>query len=264
MMDHALAQGLSVFDTAAAYGGGASETVVGQWLRDRGTREKVTLLTKLLPPYTPASIVESVAHSLRRLGVTTIDVLFLHRWDDTVMNPGTLEALDEQVRSGRVGALAASNFTVSQLSLTLERQKAAGLAPMRALQNIHNYAVRGIDEETRTVCQSADIGIMTYSPLGAGFLTGKYADGIPPGTRFDVIPGHQRIYFHPEAQQRLARLHDIARKAGLPVPEVAIGWALRQPGIATVLVGGRTPEQLDQALRAQSLVTHPAIAELDE
>ncbi|MES2693356.1 MAG: aldo/keto reductase, partial [Verrucomicrobiota bacterium] len=109
MMDHAVAQGITFFDTAAAYGGGASETIVGKWLALRGTRDRVVLATKLLPPFTPAAIEASVNTSLQRLGVSHLDLLFLHRWDATAETEPALRALDHLVKTGRVRGIAASN-----------------------------------------------------------------------------------------------------------------------------------------------------------
>ncbi|MEQ1853064.1 MAG: aldo/keto reductase, partial [Chthoniobacteraceae bacterium] len=97
------------------------------------------------------------------------------------------------------------------------------------------------------------IAIVTYSPLGAGFLTGKHQRGVAPGSRFDLVPGHQDVYFHESAYRRLARLEAVAARTGLSQAHLALAWALHQPGIASVLIGGRTPAHLDQALAAEAL-----------
>lgn len=263
MMDHAVASGLTMFDTAAAYGGGASETIVGEWLASRSARLLVTLATKILPPYEPAAIDAAVTASLRRLGVAQIDVLFLHRWDELVAQGPTLRALGELVRSGRVGALGVSNFTAAQLAHTLALQTELGVPRFSSLQNIHNFAVRGIDEPMRDLCRLERVGIVTYSPLGAGFLTGKHDQGVQPGSRFELIPGHQNVYFNDLARERLARLKAVSARSNVPMTTLALAWALRQPQVTTVLVGGRSPAHLDQALAARAFTGLELLRELD-
>lgn len=263
MMDYAVDHGLTLFDTAAAYGGGNSETIVGEWITTRQSREHVTLATKLLPPYSAASIAAAIDASLTRLCVATVDILFLHRWHESVAQPEVLAALHAQVQSGRVRRLGASNFDCAQLEQALAQQKAAGLHRFSELQNIHNYAVRSIDPATQALCASHGVSIMTYSPLGAGFLTGKHDSGVVPGSRFSIIPGHQDIYFTPPARSRLARLQAVAARTGISTSDLALSWATHQAQIATVLVGGRSPAQLASAVRARSLDIGEILAELD-
>ncbi len=252
MMDYALDHGISFFDTAVAYGGGASERIVGEWIASRAARTRVILATKIVPPYSPAVIEAGIAGSLQRLGVDFLDLLYLHRWDESAANAAVLRSLDALVRSGRVRALGASNFTVTQLNQLLDLQASLGTARIRALQNIHNLAVRSIDDPTYQLCECHRIAIVGYSPLGAGFLTGKHDHGVQPGSRFDIIPGHQNVYFNDLARKRLSRLKKVAERSGFPMTELALAWALHQPHISAVLVGGRTTAHLDQALQARS------------
>jgi aryl-alcohol dehydrogenase-like predicted oxidoreductase len=253
MLDHAATLGWTHLDTAAAYGGGASEQVVGDWLKANGARDRFTLCTKILPPYSPATIAAAVPPSLQRLQIETVDVLYLHQWHATALEPETLHALAQLVRTGRTRGIGFSNFNNDQLTEALARADAAGCAPIRALQNANNLALRAIDDTTRNLCIARGVDIVTFSPLGAGFLTGKYDTGVPEGSRFAVIPGHQRLYFTDTGRARLARLQSAAARLKLDPTDLALAWALHQRGISTVLVGGRTPAQLDRAARAQNL-----------
>lgn len=231
LLDHALERGVRHFDTAAAYGGGASETILGKWLASRKP-QGITIATKILPPYDRVDITDS----LRRLGVEQIDLLYLHQWHETAPLTGSaLEGLT-------VKQLGASNFTLEQL-------KAAGTR-FKVVQNNHNLAVSDVSDEFRAHCVANEIRIVTYSPLGAGFLTSKHQNGVQPGSRFEVVPGHQNVYFHAAAYQRLARLETIAKHTGHSQAHLALAWALHQPGIDTVLVGGRSRAHLDQAFAA--------------
>lgn len=177
--------------------------------------------------------------------------------------PQVLETLHALVQSGRVRRLGASNFDCAQLKRAVAQQSSAGLQRFSELQNIHNYAVRSIDSKTRALCTALDISIMTYSPLGAGFLTGKHDSGVVPGSRFSIIPGHQDIYFTPLARSRLARLQAVAARTRLSTSELALSWAMHQAQVATVLVGGRSPGQLASAVRACPLDIREILAELD-
>lgn len=264
LMDHALARGMTHFDTAAGYSAGASERIVGTWLASRrpspGT---VVVATKIPPPYTPREIDEAVASGAARLGVGTIDILYLHKWDSAVELPETLAALDKLVRDGRVRALGASNFTASQLGAALALQSSLGLAPFRFVQNNQNLAVRDIDDAMQALCRARGIAIVTYSPLGAGYLTGKHRSGVQPGSRFAIVPGHQNIYFQPLAARRLERLAELSDRTGQTMAHLALVWALHQPDTTSVLIGGRSPAHIDQAFAALAVADPRLLAALD-
>ena len=243
MLDHALDRGVWHFDTAAAYGGGASETILGNWLASRKP-QGITIATKILPPYDRIDITES----LERLGVEQIDLLYLHQWHETALQA---DAALEKLPVTRFGA---SNVTVDQLRALGPR--------FSVIQNNHNLAVSDATDALRDYCVAHELAIVTYSPLGAGFLTGKHRGGVQPGSRFEMIPGHQQVYFHDSAYQRLARLEAVARRSGYSQTHLALAWALHQPGIETVLIGGRTPAHLDQAFAALEFTDEVLLGDL--
>ncbi len=251
LMDHAFARGVRFFDTAAAYSDGASEKIVGAWLAaHRPESEQVLVATKLQPPFTRAAIAASVAASRARLGLAALPLLFLHRWDATAETAEALRAFDQLVLSGKVQALGISNVTAAQLARLLKMQAQLGLARFQAVQNNHNVAVREVDDALVEICARHGLAIVTYSPLGAGFLTGKHRDGPAAGTRFTLVPGHQPIYFTETAARRFAQLETLAARAGCTPAHLALAWALHQPHTACTLIGGRTPAHLDQAFDA--------------
>lgn len=242
-MDHARAKGINFFDTAAAYGKGASEEIVGAWMALRKPGN-ILVATKILPPFEPDAIVRSVNECLTRLGVHCIDLLYLHCWNGSLHRSEVLTTLDKLVQQGKVGMLGASNFNAQQLQAVLT------LPSLRFIQNNHNLAVSDLSDELRLLCKTHNIHIVTYSPLGAGFLTGKHRQGVQAGSRFDIIPGHQQVYFNEHAQRRLQQLHAVAARTGYSAVHLALAWALHQHDITSVLIGGRTPAHLDQALAA--------------
>lgn len=263
LMDHAVTRGVRFFDTAAAYAQGASERIVGAWLASQGAAAKsVTVATKLLPPYTPEAIARSVQQSRERLGVPIIDLLLVHRWDASIEDAAALCALDDLRQKHVIRALGVSNFTTPQLEQSLFLQATIGLQPFQVIQNNQNLAVRDVDEAMRDLCAKHKIAITTYSPLGAGFLTGKHQNGAVAGSRFAIIPGHQSVYFHERSYKRLAHLQKVAARTGHSPTRLALAWALHQPGTASVLIGGRTTAHLDQAFDALNLNDAELFAEL--
>jgi len=266
-LDHARARGITFLDTAAAYGSGngESEAAIRSWIDSRKPGAgSVVIATKILPPYTPEAMQQSVDLSLQRLGVEAIDLLYLHRYDETADSLDALTALDALVRSGKVRALGVSNYTQAQLGVTLDLQDENGLTRFSALQNNFNYAVRDVDPGYRSYCAKQKVAVVTYSPLGAGFLTGKHKrESVESGSRFDIVPGHQDVYFHDEGWARLARIEQVAKESGHSQAHLALAWAMHQDGIDSVLVGGRTPAHIDQALAAQDFDDAEIFAALD-
>lgn len=261
MLDHAYARGWRHLDTAAVYGGGESERIVGAWLAERRPGG-VTVATKMVPPYGAAAIRAGVAAGLLRLGLPKADIFYLHR-DDAGLDEDTLRALDAEVRGGRVDRLGITNIKPERLAHLLARQMALGLTPFRVLQCNQNLAVTELDDAMRAVCARHALEVVTFSPLGAGFLTGKHRAGVAAGSRFELVPGHQSIYFHPTARARLEALLALAAETGQEPARLALAWALNRAGVGTVLVGGRTPAAIEQALAARTPLDPAILARLE-
>lgn len=255
VMDRALARGITLFDTAEAYANGRSEEVVGAWLKARGTRDKIVLATKKLPPSTPEAIVDSVEASLRRLQTETIDLYQLHAWDPNTPLEATLEALGKLVDAGKIRYIGCSNFAAWQLCKALWRADVNGWPRMESVQPNYNLVVRDIESELLPLCADQEIGVISYSPLGAGFLTGKYRKGAPEpeGTRFDILPGHQPIYYHDAGFRIMEGLRTKAAETGRTMVNLALAWVIGQPGITSVLIGARHLGHVDQAFEAEEM-----------
>jgi aryl-alcohol dehydrogenase-like predicted oxidoreductase len=252
VLDRALERGITLIDTAEAYGAGRSEELIGRWLAERGARDRITLATKVSGALTAERVRGSCEASLRRLGVEALDLFQLHRWDPEAPFEETLAAMDELVRAGKARAVGCSNYAAWQLAKALWRQDVAGLARFEATQPVYNLADRRIEQELLPLCADQGLGVITYSPLGAGFLTGKYRPGgvVPQGTRFAIVPAHQELYFTPARFRLMEGLRRTAADAGLPMAHAALAWVLGRPGVTSVLIGARDPAQVDQALAA--------------
>lgn len=251
IMDRALTRNINLFDTAPSYGKGVSESIIGEWLLSRHPGSgSIFVSTKASPPYNIKGLIKSVDESLNRLRIERIDIFYLHSWDPTAQFPEILAALNQLVMKGKVRMLGASNFTAEQLERTLDLQRTLGLATFGFLQNNNNFAIRDINDGVRDVCLKNEMKIISYSPLGAGFLTGKYENTVPIGTRFDTVPQHRQIYFQKTAFDRLKLLKQIAARTGYSEIQLGLAWAFHQPDVTSVLIGGRTPMHIDQAFSA--------------
>jgi len=253
VLDHAMDCGINLLDTAAVYGDGASETLLGQWLKSRKRRDHVVLATKISGRLTAEAVRKSAEASLLRLGTDRLDLLQAHDWDSQTALDETLEAFDGLVREGKVRYVGCSNWNADQIRGSLEIQEARNWARLSSVQPMYNLVDRSIEHDLLPLCAQRRIGVMSYSPLGAGFLTGKYGRGadVPEGTRFDVIPGHQDIYFTERGFRIVDELQRISADSGYSMVKLALGWTLRQDGITSVLIGARRLEHVDQAFGAE-------------
>lgn len=255
IIDHALSRGINLLDTAEAYGGGASETVVGRWIKERGRRDEVIVGTKVAGSLTPERILASAEASLRRLNLDTIDLFQLHRFDPDVPLEEMLGALNQLVEKGYARYIGCSNFAAWHLAKSLWKQDVNGWARLESVQPVYNLVDRNIEREMLPLCADQQIGVISFSPLGAGFLTGKYRkdEQVPKGTRFEVIPGHQPLYFTDRGWHTVEGLRTISEETGISMPHLALAWTIGQPGITSVLVGARNTGQVDQAFEAESM-----------
>lgn len=261
VLDQALGRGINLLDTAAVYGEGASEEILGRWMRLRSNRDHVVLATKVSGRLTSDLVVASVEASLKRLATDRIDLLQAHGWDEETPLEETLQAFDSLVRRGLVQFCGCSNWNVTQLERAHSIAAEQGWIPLQSIQPIYNLVDRNIEEGLLEFCSARNIGVLTYSPLGAGFLTGKYRrDGaVPVGTRFDVKPAHQGIYFTEQGFCAMESLRSLADESGEPMARLALAWVLRRDAITSVLVGARTPLHVDQAFGALETAHSPRL-----
>lgn len=265
LMDHALDSGITFFDTASSYNNGTSEVIIGNWLASRRLLgDQIMVATKISPPYTAERLSKFIHQSLKRLRLDSLDLLYLHCWDNSIKTDKVLTTLDNFIKEGKVACLGASNFTVDQLQSSVNLQKKLELDHFKFAQNNHNYAVSDLSPKFTEVCTNNEIEVVTYSPLGAGFLTGKYYSGIPADSRFEIIPGHKNVYFNEHAFKKLDHLKKVAKSTGYSMIHLALAWALHQSGVKTVLIGGRHPRQLDQAFEALKIYDQDIFRQLDE
>jgi aryl-alcohol dehydrogenase-like predicted oxidoreductase len=262
LMDAAWAAGVTVFDTAASYGGGRSERWVGEWRSERGA--PVTLSTKVFWSVTgdPSDrglsrdrILRELDGSLDRLKAERVDMYLTHEPDEETPIAETLGALDEVVRAGKAGAIGASNLDGAGLEQALETSDRLGLTRFGWVQNEYSLLRRGVEEDVLPICEREGLGFTPFSPLAGGWLTGKYRRG-------EAYPSGSRMRLRPDTYDDLANdatfdgLEAFAAEAdarGVEPATLAVAWVLGNPQVTGVVVGPRNPGQFAVAFAAAEL-----------
>lgn len=252
--------GVNLFDCADVYAGGESEALLGGLIAS--VRDDIVLTTKAYFPVRDAPnargtsryhLVRAVEASLRRLGTDRIDIFFLHRWDDATDLEETLRGVESLVRSGKILYPAASNFAAWQTMKALGLARARGWAPLTCIQPMYNLAKRQAESELLPMAASEGLGVLPYSPLGGGLLTGKYGRDKRPDTGRLVDNKMYATRYAAASNYELAEaLTALAAEAGVHPVTLAISWVGAHPAVTAPLIGGRNVEQLRPALAAGS------------
>jgi aryl-alcohol dehydrogenase-like predicted oxidoreductase len=265
IMDTAWDLGIRAFDTADAYGGGRSETWIGEWLAGKGgdVRDRLVIETKTFNPMEAghdhglarARVVRQLNASLVRLGLERVPLYLAHDFDPDVPQEETLATFDELVRAGKVGAVGASNFSGDQLAEALEISELEGLVRYELVQNSHSLLERDDAETVFPVCREHGVGYECFGPLAGGWLTGKYRRGQdwPEGSRMTQRPEGYLPFATDRVFTALERLEELAQGHGVSMAGLALAWLLAQDEITAVVVGPTRPEHLDPVLEALAL-----------
>ena len=259
MVDLAFEAGVNFFDTANTYGGGASETMLGNALK--GRRQDAVVATKFSNPTGPrpndsgmsrAHIMNAIEDSLRRLQTDYVDIYYIHHVDIQTPLDEMLRAMDDLVRQGKVRYTACSNYEAWRLMEALWISESKDWARFICYQPQYSLVVRDIEEEIIPVCQLKGLGVVIWSPLAGGFLTGKYKPGqrSAEGARSEEGWAYPERYFAANADESLAALLDVAKELGRSPAQVAVRWALDQPAITSAIIGARTVAQARDNLLA--------------
>jgi len=279
IMDYAIEKGINFFDTAEIYGGGqsreyrrkylgvddvrevsneyhSSERIIGRWLKARGSRKEIVLESKVQTNFTRAHVAEALDASLERLQTDVIDSYLFHSFDHSNPLEEGLEAMTLAVKSGKICVAGCSNFTVEQLTSALDLSARHGWIRMEITQPHYNLVTREAERDLLPLCRKQQVTTVGYSPLGAGFLSGKYTpdrNAFPKGTRFDVVPAFADLYFTDEKFQVVNQLKRFSEEVGVPMVRLAMGWVLRNTDLTLPLIGARTTAHIDNALLAREM-----------
>jgi aryl-alcohol dehydrogenase-like predicted oxidoreductase len=279
ILDHYVETGGNFIDTADVYSQGTSEEFIGRWLARTRQRADLVLATKVRfsmgsdPNQVGLSrrwIMRAVEDSLRRLQTDYIDLYQAHCWDPMTPIDETLAAFDDLVRAGKVRYIGVSNFSGWQLQRALLIAEGGGWAPIVTLQPQYNLLAREIEWELVPLCLEEGVGILPWSPLGGGWLTGKYSAAERPqgATRLGEDPNRGVEAYDKRNTQRtwdvLAAVESIAGSHAASMAQVALSWVTNRPGVSSTILGVRTVEQLKDNLGAVDVVlSDDEVAELD-
>lgn len=258
--DRFVEAGGNFVDTANVYSKGVSEELTGQAIA-RHEREDIVLATKFRFPMgdgpndsgaSRKHVIAACEASLRRLGTDYIDLYQIHCWDAHTPVEETLSALDDLVRAGKVRYIGASNFTGWQLEKSLRVSEREGLARFDCLQPQYSLIVRDIEREVLPVCRQEGLGVIPWSPLAGGFLTGKYSreEAPPEDTRMAAWTDTWQRHATPEKFDVVDRVATVAGARGKEPAQVALNWVKDRAGVTSPIIGARNLEQLEKNLGA--------------
>jgi len=258
IVNKALDCGINVVDTADVYTGGRSEEIIGKAVK--GRRDEVIIATKVgfgagqTPNRSGLSrkhILSQVEHSLKSLQTDFIDIYYLHRFDAETPLEETLRTFNDMVRQGKVRYIACSNFAALQIAKAHEICEAHDLEKFVAVQPPYNLFQREIESDLLPYCEHEGLGVLTYTPLMGGFLTGKYSKAAPPpaGSRYDY---NQRLWQRVNQETNfevLEQLERVAQDAGISMSKLAIAWILKNPIVTAPIVGASSIQQVEENCR---------------
>jgi aryl-alcohol dehydrogenase-like predicted oxidoreductase len=270
IMDRFLEAGGNFIDTADVYTRGVSEEVVGRWMKDK-SRDDFIIATKVRFPMgegpnevglSRKHILAGVEASLKRLGTDYIDLYQVHAWDSSTPLAETLSTLDSLVRSGKVRYTGASNFSGWQLQKAIDLSAQNSWEPFSCLQPLYNLLDRSTEWELMPVCLNEGVGVIPWSPLRGGWLSGKYHRGMtepPKDTRVEAAEKYGwseswSAYDNEHTWSVLDTLFSVAEEAGKTPAQVALNWLLNRPGVTAPIIGVRNLKHLEDNLGAAGWV----------
>jgi aryl-alcohol dehydrogenase-like predicted oxidoreductase len=281
LLDCFLESGGNFIDTADVYSQGVSEEILGRWLQ-RKNRDDLVIATKVRFPMGPGlndlglsrkHILSAVEASLRRLNTSYIDLYQVHMWDPGTPLEETLDALHQLVRSGKVRYLGASNYAGYQLQKAIDLSRQMGGEAFSSLQPLYNLLDRSFEWELLPVCEAEGVGVIPWSPLRGGWLSGKYRRGMqgpPPDTRIEEAQKQGwgeswALYANERTWHVIDELFAVADEVQKTPAQVALNWLLQKPTVTAPIIGARTVAHLEDNLGATGWsLTSEQISRLDQ
>ncbi len=256
--------GINFFDCANTYAGGRSEEILGKLMA--GSRDDLVITTKVVSPVNDGinsrgasrrHIQMQVENSLKRLNTDRIDVYFLHHFDPAAPIEATLNALDDLVKAGKILYPAVSNWAAWQITKALGISARDGLARIECIQPMYNLVKRQAEVEILPMAQAESVGVIPYSPLGGGLLTGKYVNETPAQGRLLSNKNYAVRYGEDLYHEIAANFATYAREKGYHPATLAVAWVMAHPAITAPIVGARNLEQLEASLAALDVPMTP-------
>ncbi len=262
--------GVNFFDIADVYAKGEAEKQMGDVLRHL-PRHELVISSKVFWPMSDdpndrglsrKHIIESVDKSLRRIGVDYLDLYFCHRFDPDTPVDETARAMDDLIRQGKILHWGTSEWSGAQLRDVYALCERRGWDPPTVEQPQYSLLARTrFETDVRPAAAALGMGLVVWSPLASGVLTGKYDDGIPPGSRLERLEFLRESFLGDEQRRRVKAFADVAARCGTTRARLAVAWALKQQGVSSVILGATTQAQLDENLAALGVSVDDAVAD---
>jgi voltage-dependent potassium channel beta subunit len=269
IIEKAIEGGVNFFDQADIYAKGASETLMGKFLKNHN-RNNLVVSSKCYWPMSDdpndrglsrKHIMQSIDGSLKRLGMDYLDIYFCHRYDSDTPLEETVSAMSDLVRTGKILYWGTSEWTGEQIENAVQLAKANGLVAPVVEQPHYSLAFRHrVEQEIMPTTSKHGVGLVVWSPLGMGVLTGKFDAGDVVGSRLSETKIGRELYT-PEIIEKVRQLKPIAGELGISRTALALGWVLRTGAVSSAIVGATKPEQLLESLSAQDLVLEAGVVE---
>jgi aryl-alcohol dehydrogenase-like predicted oxidoreductase len=267
--------GVTFFDTADTYSGGASEVATGRLVPKYLTRDEAVIATKVFMPVTPGEnggglgrkhVLSGIDASLRRLDMDYVDLYQIHRWDPRTPIEETMEALHDVVRSGKARYIGASSMFSWQFAKAQHTAELHGWTKFVSMQNHYNLIYREEEREMIPLCLDQGVGCIPWSPLARGVLAGnRTRDGGRHTTRSSTDNFTDYLYDQPTDFDVVDAAGDVAAARGVPTAQVALAWLLQKPGVSAPIVGSTKKKHLKDALGAEQLsLTPDEVAQLEK
>jgi 1-deoxyxylulose-5-phosphate synthase len=263
----AIDAGVTFFDTADMYAGGASEVVTGRLVRRLISRDEAVVATKVFYPTTPGPnggglsrkhILSAIDASLGRLGLDYVDLYQIHRWDDQTPIEETMQALDDVVRAGKARYLGASTMAAWQFVRAQAVAEQNGWTRFVSMQNRYNLLDRDAEREMIPLCRDLGVAVIPYSPLARGLLAGSRGpDGERRTTRSRSDPIQDSFYSEPGTEEVIRAVAEAAAERGVPPAQLALAWLLHRPGVTAPIFGATSVSHVDDAVAAAALELSP-------
>jgi aryl-alcohol dehydrogenase-like predicted oxidoreductase len=263
LIRRAVEGGITFFDTADVYSAGASEVATGRLVPKYIARDEVVIATKVNGPMTPGPngrglsrkhVLSAIDASLERLGMDYVDLYQIHRWDPRTPIEETMEALHDVVRAGKARYIGASSMYAWQFAKAQHVAERNGWTRFVSMQNHYNLVYREEEREMIPLCLDQGVGVIPWSPLARGFLTGtRTRSGERRTTRAETDQFTDRLYGRPEDFDVADRVAEVAGERGVPPAQMALAWLMHRPGVTAPIVGATKLEHLEDALAAADL-----------
>jgi len=249
VLDKAFDHGINLLNTSYYYSNGNSEKILGKFFQTRKNRKKFIIVSKIHGDLSSSVIENCINQSLQRMNTDYIDFYGI-TYDPNSKLDNILETMTKFQKQGKILKVACNNYNYNLLNSSKKIQKEVGHSTFGMIETVYNILYRGVEKQLVEYCSKENIDIITYSPLGAGFITGKYKNGIasPSKTRFDIKPAHKDIYFKKKFFDTMNKMEALSKETNMTLVDLALSWVINKKFIASILIGVRELSHIERPI----------------